>query len=429
VKIFKSTRTIRSELRWYLLGLIVLLVFFYTILLQEYFVRGINISTKIEFEIIARDYNQKRINNPKTPLPIQPYLKTFINWSFSPSEYQLLFPEIEHQNNNLVTIDKFEEGIEDATQYAFMRYLLDDQSYLYIVAKYPPDMLSQQQTSEFENTLLITFPLALLFIVAAVLLIYHLGRKIGRSSDALNFWAENLSLESLNQEKPDFHYAELNGVANRLQEAFQRIGRLLEKEHLFLRFTSHELRTPLAITRANVELLEKQGFEQRYENSIVRIKRANSDMQHITEALLWLSRDTEAIPNADTILIDDALDEIVNDHRYLLKKKIVNVDLIKCKCKINVPVILFKIIMSNLVRNAFQFTSEGTVIIKLHENQIIFQNQNSNLQKLPEQENDYGFGLGMVLVERLINKLDWKFKYQPISGGRIVTVKLTNTDL
>lgn len=424
MKIFNSTKTIRSELRWYLLGLIIVLVFFYTILLQEYFLRGINISTKIEFEIIAREYNKERITNPDTPLPEHTYLNTYVDWSLSPTEYQALFPESEHQNNSLLTLDKLEQGKTELTQYIFMRYPLNNNQFLYMVAKYPPEMLNQQQTNEFENTVLITLPLALLFIITAVLLIYHLGRRIGRSSDALNAWAENLSLESLNQEKPDFHYTELNGVANKLQEAFHRIGSLLEKEHLFLRFTSHELRTPLAITRANVELLEKKGIEQKYENSIVRIKRANSDMQHITEALLWLSRDTDSIPKADSILIDDELDTIINDHRYLLKKKIVDVELIKCACKINVPVILFKIIMSNLVRNAFQFTSNGTVIIELHETKIVFRNQNSDLQNVSEPEIDYGFGLGLLLVERLITKLGWKFNYQEISGGRLVTIKL-----
>jgi len=420
VKKFKITKTIRSELRWYLLGLVTLLVFFYTYLLQEYFERGINISTKIEFDIIAREYNQKRINNPDTPLPKHSYLTTYRSWSSSPAEYQLLFPETEHQNNHLISIDKYQAENEESTQYIFMRYSLDDDQYLYLVAKYPSEMLNQQQTNEFENTVLITFPLAFLFIVAAVLLIYHLGRRLERHSNALNSWAENLSLESLSQEKPDFHYEELNSVANRLLDAFHRIGSLLEKEQLFLRFTSHELRTPLAITRANLELMDKKGISKQYENSILRIKRANTDMQHITEALLWLSRDSETIPEFDSIFIDDVLDEIINDHLYLLKEKKVDVEIIKCGNKVDIPIVIFKIIMSNLVRNSFQYTLEGTVIIELNNHQIILRNQ--NLINYQEQENDYCFGLGLVLVEKLIVKLGWKINSKLICGGRIVTV-------
>ncbi|MFV1984358.1 MAG: sensor histidine kinase [Thiohalomonadales bacterium] len=424
MKIFKSNKTIKSELRWYLLGLIVLLVFFYTILLEEYFIRGIDIATKIDFEIIGYDYNLKRNKNPNTPLPTQAYLYTYIDWSTAPKIFKNLFPVSNHKNNKLISIEKYEKENNELTQFVFMRYLLSDNGYLYLVGKYPPEMLNEQQTNEFENTILITFPLALLFIAAAVLLIYHLGRRIGRSSDALNAWAEQLSLESLNQEKPDFHYAELNGVADRLQNAFLRIGSLLEKEHLFLRFTSHELRTPLAITQANVEYLEKIGIQQCYEKQITRIKRANASMQDITEALLWLSRESETIPKNDLILINDVLENIINDHRYLLINKNVEVELYKCVNKINVPIVLFRIIISNLMRNAFLYTSDGIVIISMEKNTILLRNQNSNLKDNPEQEKDYGFGLGLVLVERLTNKLGWKFNYQLISGGRIVSIKI-----
>jgi signal transduction histidine kinase len=420
VKKFKIKKTIRSELHWYLLGLIVLLVFFYTFLLQEYFVRGIEISTKIEFVITGREYNQEKNKNPDIPLPQHPYLESYLDWSTASIKYQTLFPRSEHQNNKLTTIELYENNYEEVTQYIFMRYLLDNREYLYMVAKYPPNMLNQQQVDEFDNTVLITFPLALLFIVAAVLLIYHLGRRIGRSSDALNTWAEKLTLESLNQKRPDFHYAELNGVAERLQNAFQRIGSLLEKEHLFLQFTSHELRTPLAITQANVAILEKQGIEAQYKNSVARIKRANINMQNITDALLWLSRDSELPPNPDRIIIYEVLLDIINDHRYLLKEKTISIEIKKSTIELNAPFVLFKIIMSNLIRNAFQYTINGSVIIDIKENKIILRNQ--DLKNAVKQEKNLGFGLGLVLVEQLTSKLDWKLNCNIITGGREVIV-------
>jgi len=422
VKISKSRKTIRSELRWYLIGLVVLLVFFYTILLQEYFIRGVNIATKIEFEIIAREYNKQITLKPNTSLPTKPYLTTYRDWSKASSEYQLLFPVSEHQNNKLDAIEKYQNQDNVVTEYLFMRYLLNNNDYLYLVANYPPDMLNQQQSNELDNTILITFPLALVFIVVALLLIFHLGRKISRSSDALSHWAEQLTLDTIDHKRPEFHYADLNNVADQLQHAFRRIARLLEKEQQFLQFTSHELRTPLAITSANIEVLEKLGIEKQYEIQIARIKRANSNMQHITEALLWLSRENETIPQSESIIVINIIEGIIKEHQNLLQNKNVDINLLQCSDEIRVPLALFKIIISNLIRNAFQYTSEGSITIDIIKNTISITNQNHIADTNFEDNNDHNFGLGLDLVKQLIDKLGWKIEENTLKCGRIVCI-------
>jgi len=78
---------------------------------------------------------------------------------------------------------------------------------------------------------------------------------------------------------------------------------------------------------------------------------------------------------------------------------------------------LCRIVIANLIRNAFQHTAEGKVSIEQKGRVIQIVNQNSKGQ---ESRESLGFGLGLQLTEKLIRQ----YTSSDIEGGRSVSLTL-----
>jgi signal transduction histidine kinase len=144
-----------------------------------------------------------------------------------------------------------------------------------------------------------------------------------------------------------------------IQTSLCSVQQSFEREHRFLRHTSHELRTPISIIRNNIELAHKiknssdHDWSTKLVQIIDRIDRASLNMQHLTETLLWLSRDAlEPLPE-QKIDLDPLIRQLADEMRYLLSSKAVELELSTEHCKVTLPEIAARIVLGNLIRNAF----------------------------------------------------------------------------
>ncbi|NEV64308.1 hypothetical protein [Thiorhodococcus minor] len=87
-------------------------------------------------------------------------------------------------------------------------------------------------------------------------------------------------------------------------------------------------------------------------------------MQHLTETLLWLGRDSAQTPANHPARIDALIAQLVDDMRYLLSDKRVEVALETEPCELILPEVPARIVLGNLIRNAFQHTWDGQVGIR-----------------------------------------------------------------
>jgi signal transduction histidine kinase len=203
----------------------------------------------------------------------------------------------------------------------------------------------------------------------------------------------------------------------------------LEREHSFLRHASHELRTPIAIVRNNVELLQK--LEKKPEQSaqrqqvVDRIDRAGHTMQHLTETLLWLSRNDVDSLQTRQLELDSLLQELVSEMKYLLSKKNVELVLKTNHYVISLPEIPARIVLGNLIRNAFQHSWEGCITIYQRGSRVLISNPQS-----PDGSgmSDLGFGLGLQLTAQLSAKLGWIYTDESETDYRIATIALNSTE-
>ena len=414
LKLFASSgRTMRRELSNYFLGLALLTALGFIMALIEYFESGLDNASRAGIMMEVRAFDAEYTDNPDAPLPTSYSTHFYLdNWNKAPDFYKQVIPFDELQLNEIVDIDWSPHGIEDWEDSRFLVvywHKLHDGRDLYVVSDYDSNLMSDEEKEEFDSQFFRVFYLSGGYLFVMLLVVWFYNRRVSRHTQKLADWAEALTLETISQTRPDFRYVELNRIAEQQQAAFERIASLLEREHQFLRHASHELRTPIAVIRANMELLDKIGVPEALNRPVDRVRRANHAMLQLTETLLWLSRENETAPTQRDVQIDDLLDDLTEELGYLLQDK--SVDILRQYAAdlplIPLPEIPLRIVLSNLLRNAFQYTDEGDVLLEVTADRLVIENREHGELNI---DSDQSFGLGLMLVKRICDRLGWSLE-------------------
>ncbi|WP_372881212.1 sensor histidine kinase [Psychromonas sp.] len=258
------------------------------------------------------------------------------------------------------------------------------------------------------------------------LLLLLIMRTIAAPVESLRHWARSLNEKNLQQSPPDFGYKELNTLAQIIHRSLHTVQESLDREHEFLRYASHELRTPIAVIRTNVELLrkinEREQMSGKQKAVVERIERAGFTMSHLTETLLWLSRDNQISPALRTIQLNQLVLNLTEELHYLLQGKSVEVQVKTSDCALELPETACRIVLTNLIRNAYQHTQSGLVSIVQNQHQVSIQNVNSDSGEEGNSSSELGFGLGLKLTEKLIRQFNWQYHSQVEPQGHKVEV-------
>lgn len=241
---------------------------------------------------------------------------------------------------------------------------------------------------------------------------------------ALHHWAQGIDLDKSDKPCPDFHYKELNQLAGIIWESLQKTRQTLTREKQFLGFASHELRTPIATLRSNATLLDKISPNPSAKEREVRdrILRSSLTMKGMTETLLWLNREcSEDIP-LSSVNIEEAIQQVINEQEYLLTGKQINLSIETVSCSGLLPAAAFHILLTNIIRNAFQHTVQGQITLRQDADHIEVTNSLFN----GDSPNQTGFGLGLILIRKLAEHLNWQIKEQKTETEMSFTVCFAN---
>lgn len=281
--------------------------------------------------------------------------------------------------------------------------------------------------SRLLNLTLIGVGSALLVGLVVVLLLNRVSRPIA----ALGSWAATRNEHNLNEPVPDFVFPELNRFAELMRASLSTAQQGLEREQLFLRHTSHELRTPISVVRNNLELLRKiqtstpEQPDPRQTEIVSRIERASLTMKDVTETLLWLGRDDASSHPCTHLRVDLLIAELVEGLRYLLQGKQVELSVQVEPAELYLPDTPTRIVLGNLIRNAFQHTHSGAVAIRQQGDCVRIVNTQRDQDDGPS---DTGFGLGLKLTERFTERLGWQYRNQTLEASRSVEIRLTASE-
>ncbi len=222
-----------------------------------------------------------------------------------------------------------------------------------------------------------------------------------------------------------FYHDEIGFLAQTLEHYQARAGQAIEEEKRFASDVSHELRTPVTAIKGALDVIKRtsEGESDNILRPVARIDRSVRDMENLIETFLTLSRAQGQPLETESFVLLPVMHDIIDQNRYLLRNKEVEVTVnADPDLAITAPPLYFRIVASNLVRNAFQYTRSGTITIDLGKEQISVTDTGIGFSSsVPADHNrsrdpaltSKGFGIGLSIVRRLCERAQWQLE---ISG-------------
>ena len=227
--------------------------------------------------------------------------------------------------------------------------------------------------------------------------------------------------------------SEVGVLARAIDEKNHKLEQYLKREQLFTGDVSHELRTPLTIIMGASEVLASQLEDNGYLGEFAnRISTTAKETSEIISALLLLSRAPEQLDTPPTSINTIAMSE-VSRLQYLLRHKPVTCKVVADKEYVAyVRPELLKMALGNLIKNAFQYTDDGEVIVTIDAEKITVTDTGLGIPEIMmpllyerfERLNDIntsdqveGSGLGLSIVQRIMTHMDWELIHQDNATG------------
>ena len=229
---------------------------------------------------------------------------------------------------------------------------------------------------------------------------------------------------------------EIGMLARAFAKRTDQLQQFLADEKLFTGDVSHELRTPLTIMLGASELL-KVRLAQSPDALVIaeRIRRVAAEASERVGALLLLSQSPETLGGSQLSLTHLIAREIERCQQLLAGKPVQIQFQEPSDIWVYARAELAGIAIGNLLRNACQYTEEGTVRVQLTAQQLTIEdngpgvpeNVRARLFERFVRGNDnqhVGSGLGLAIVKRVVDHLGWQIEHStPDGGGSRFTLK------
>ena len=220
---------------------------------------------------------------------------------------------------------------------------------------------------------------------------------------------------------------EIGMLTRTIETTMNRINAFIQREKQFTRDASHELRTPLTIVKGAVEIMEQQPeleINPLLKNPLKRISRSVRDMETTIETFLWLAREENG--TEERCRVEPVARKAISDNQYLIENKDIqlHMEVLDDKAVRAKEEVLY-IAVTNLIRNAFHFTSRGSVTITIDNAHIGIQDtgmgiETDELDSVTQSHikgaKSQGFGLGLSIVSRLCKRFGWQLTIESEPG-------------
>ncbi|MDT8310185.1 MAG: HAMP domain-containing sensor histidine kinase [Methylophaga sp.] len=232
---------------------------------------------------------------------------------------------------------------------------------------------------------------------------------------------------------------EVTSLVRALDHFTSRLENFVERERNFTRDVSHELRTPIAVIRGALELVERK-YGDPASAEVNRMYRTLYDMESLIETLLLLAREQAQILPTQQVIVNDLISTELDNLRIIHHDKPISVSVEESgMLLVDAPERVLPILIGNLLRNAFNYTLQGSVTIRIQSDGFSVADSGIGMDKAQlnqlfkpffrGQENAApGYGIGMTIVKRLCNRYDWSLRLSSKMGeGTEVSVHFPKT--
>lgn len=220
---------------------------------------------------------------------------------------------------------------------------------------------------------------------------------------------------------------EVSRVAAGLDAMTTRLKEFVARERGFTRDASHELRTPLAVIRsASDQLVNQQDLGELSRLHADLIRESTARLEQTVNILLVMARE-EASDRPETgVHVLPLIEQCVLDQSPRLDGKNVSVEVsVSETARMHAPAAVTRIVLANLIGNAFAHTVAGTVRISSHGGLIRITNPLSGDPHDMEgsrafaSSSETGFGFGLAIARRLCQRFNLDFKLV-LEGNQVI---------
>ena len=221
-------------------------------------------------------------------------------------------------------------------------------------------------------------------------------------------------------------YINLLQVIDDVEEKNETILQLEKIKYEFFRGRSHDLKTPLASLKI---ILENMKYHVgKYKNRDYYIDECIQIVDGLTVKVVELLRESkEALgEKAKWISLEEEIQKVTQDHHWIAMKRNLTIHSHIVSKQLLIGQEAFKIVLSNIFSNAYQYAKKGSVIrIVSDENCFMIQNEvNDAIEEMNDllEENQKKTGIGLLVVQNLLEH--YGFSYQLEKGKKQVTVTI-----
>lgn len=329
----------------------------------------------------------------------------------------------EHYFKKSTSIYKYETGLstinilkhEDDRYLLYMKYLDDD---ILVID------ISQDENfvkKEFLNYMILADITILIILFLIILKMIYPLKSISQTIKSFGDGDYKLRIKSNSKDEIGEVSSTFNSMATNIEE-------LITSRQRLLRDIGHELKTPIAKSKLAAEMIEDSKYK-------TILKRALSQIDDMTSELLYLEKLNAnqykfniELFSSET-LISEALSKLFIEDETSIDVKI------ESHFNINADLNYLCIALKNLIDNALKYGIQKPIYIIAKDKQILVKSRGEKLDKSLDfyceaftqgdnSRGQTGYGLGLSLVKRILDKHNFEFLYFYENGFNIFSIKL-----
>lgn len=289
--------------------------------------------------------------------------------------------------------------------------------------------------------------ITIFIIFSSVILItsYLLSKQITQPINLMASELKKINLDSQNNLISVPHSKdEINMLAGRFNELMKRLNDAFSFQKHAIHHISHELKTPIAILVSNFEKMEQEKNMESLQHLITHQKEDTKNLSDIINALLEISKvETGNTLETELVRIDELIFDTVDEIRILHEDFTFEVDLDESISSEESLALkgnkkLLRLVIMNLANNCIRYSDNKKARFLLYvsnkrlhldiinsgpaisdtEKQFLFQHffrgENSKEKR--------GFGLGLVLINKIILLHHGRISYSSKGNNNIFTI-------
>jgi len=271
----------------------------------------------------------------------------------------------------------------------------------------------------FNITMIIAILIGFLFLFLYIAIIRKLA-PLKKLNEQISQFAKGDMNIKISYKSED----EIGQIAQSFSKAIYYIKTLLESKNLFMRNMMHELKTPITKGRIAIELIEDSSSKK-------TLIRAFERMNELINELAYIERLTtnKFKPNLKEININNIIEKSLN----LLISNKNKVEIESTNETISTDPKLLSLALKNLIDNGIKYGNSQKVKIIANSKEIKVISEGKSLEHpldyyiepfTQEEKRHSGFGLGLYIVNNILQRLNYKLLYRYKDGKNIFEIKL-----